>query len=157
MDRIRLESFRPGDQRAARALILRGLAEHWGEVDETLNADLDDIAEAYALGCFVVAWCGGSLVGTGGFLPLSETSVQIHRMSVAAELRRRGIGSAILDDLLNAARARGFRRAVLETTEAWTEVGSFYERRGFRCFDRRDGDFWFELDLRGAAGGAPRV
>jgi GNAT superfamily N-acetyltransferase len=117
-------------------------------VDETLNPDLDDIADAYSDGYFLVAWAGNSIVGTGGFLPLSETAVQIHRMSVASERRRQGIGSIVLANLLSTARRRGFTRAVLETTETWSEVISFYKRHGFDSFKRLDGDLYFSLELR---------
>ncbi|MEN8183936.1 MAG: GNAT family N-acetyltransferase [Myxococcota bacterium] len=130
-------------------MILRGLGEHWGEVDDSLNPDLDDIGAAYSPGYFVVAWAGSALAGTGGMLPhlQSEHTVQIHRMSVATEHRRQGLGSSILTHLLDTARARGFRRVVLETTETWTEVISFYERHCFRPFERRDGDLYLSLKL----------
>ena len=76
---------------------MRGLGEHWGHVDDTLNPDLDDIARTYADGYFAVARCGRVLVGTGGFLPLAESStVQIHRMSVDSAVRGQGMGTAIL-------------------------------------------------------------
>jgi len=42
-----IRPFRPADQEAARRLILQGLAEHFGAVDETLNPDIDDIMASY--------------------------------------------------------------------------------------------------------------
>ena len=141
--RVRLEPFRPRDQRGARALILRGL----GEVNEGLNTDLDDIGATYAQGYFVVGWADDSLVGTGGFLPRSESTIQIHRVSVALELRRGGVGSAIVAGLLEIARARAFECAILEATESWTEVISFYERLGFTPCERRNGNLYLTLDL----------
>jgi ribosomal protein S18 acetylase RimI-like enzyme len=116
-------------------------------VDESLNPDLDDIGETYSQGTFVVGWAGPSLVGTGGFLPRSESTIQIHRVSVALELRRTRVGSAIVAHLLGVARARAFERAILETTETWTEVVSFYERLGFEPYERRDGNIYLGLDL----------
>ena len=142
-----LEPFAAHHQAAARALILRGLGEHLGELDPSLNTDLVDIGRAYAAGAFLVAQRAGALVGTGGFLPVADTAVQIHRMSVAREARGRGIGSAILAGLLAAARARGFRRAMLETTETWDATIAFYERSGFRACDRRAGSVYLGLDL----------
>lgn len=144
---MRLEPLRPRHQRAARALILRGLGEHFGEVDEGLNPDLDDIGETYARGYFVVASVESSVVGTGGFVPRSGSCVQIHRVSVAPELRREGIGSVIVAHLLEVARARGFDRAQLETTATWTGVIAFYARLGFEPFERREGDLTLGLDL----------
>jgi len=46
---IRLRRFDPTDQEDAKALILAGLADHWGELDPTLNPDLNNIAESYEL------------------------------------------------------------------------------------------------------------
>ena len=127
--------------------MLRGLGEHWGRVDETLNPDLDDIAAAYADGYFAVARCRGALVGAGGFLPVSSAIVQIHRMSVDATRRRQGIGSALLAHLIEVARTRGFERAMLETTATWHEVVAFWERRGFARTVEREGDQYFERRL----------
>jgi GNAT superfamily N-acetyltransferase len=132
-------------------LILRGLGEHFGEVNEGLNPDLDDIGATFAQGCFVVGWAGDSLVGTGGFLPRSESIAQIQRVSVVLELRREGIGSAIVAHLLDVARARGLERVILETTETWTGVISFYERLGLRPCERRDGNLHLSLDLGGGS------
>lgn len=39
--------FHPVDQEAVRSLILAGLGEHWGYIDEGLNPDLRDIASTY--------------------------------------------------------------------------------------------------------------
>lgn len=146
---LRVAAFRRCDQQAARRLVLDGLGERWGFVDETLNPDLDDIGSTYAAGAFVCAWRGGALVGTGGFRPLSgEPAVQLHRLSVAASERRHGVGRAVLAELLEEARSRGCTRAMLETTAAWRDAVAFWERVGFRKFDHRDGDVYLELDLR---------
>ncbi len=122
--------------------MLEGLGEHWGSIDESLNPDLREIARSYAAGYFACAFEGEALVGTGAFLPVSSETVQIHRMSVARGLRRQGLGSRMLDHLLGVAHRRGFRTAMLETTETWSEVVAFYQRHGFRPYERRDGDLY---------------
>lgn len=142
-----LRSFQPGDQAACKALVLAGLVEHWGFLDPTLNPDLNEISESYAHGCFLTAWREGRLVGTGGFSVLDRETVQVARMSVAKELRGRGIGRAVLEALLAEARRRGFRRAVLETTETWAEVVRFYLGAGFEISHRADGDVYFIKDI----------
>ncbi|HEY3725020.1 MAG TPA: hypothetical protein VGN59_16840 [Acidimicrobiia bacterium] len=40
MSELEIARFAPGDQGAVRALILEGLAEHWGTLDPSLNPDL---------------------------------------------------------------------------------------------------------------------
>jgi putative acetyltransferase len=154
---ITLRAFRPEDQAAAKALILAGLAEHWGTLDLSLNPDLNDIAGTYAEGLFLVACCGARIVGTGGLL-FSEAEgsgqdargpgeAQVVRMSVAAAMRRHGIGRRMLVELCEQARARGVRRLVLETTSTWDEVIAFYRAFGFRITHIQDGDTYFALDL----------
>src|SRR5215203_5667644 len=44
-----IRPFVPADQAQAREIILAGLGEHWGFIDDTLNPDLDDILAAYPL------------------------------------------------------------------------------------------------------------
>lgn len=164
-ERITLRPFQDSDQKAAKALILAGLEEHWGTLDLSLNADLNDIAASYASGVFLVAYCGKRIVGTGAFLPLmvlgddpaegasqSERlapcdTAQIVRMSVAADMRRLGIGRRILVALCDEARARGIGRLILETTSTWREVIAFYESFGFRVTHEDSGDTYFALEL----------
>lgn len=144
---ITLSAFTPADQSPARSLILAGLGEHWGWIDETLNPDLDDIARSYAAGLFLVARFNSELVGTGAFKPHSPGTVEIVRMSVARKYRRLGVGRLILAALCRAARERGFERAILETTATWTEVISFYLRNGFEITHSTGGDVYFQRTL----------
>jgi hypothetical protein len=52
-----IRPFHPNDQNAAQQLILDGLREHWGELDPTLNGDLDDIMGSYvARGTLFLWW-----------------------------------------------------------------------------------------------------
>lgn len=63
----RVRPFTVGDQHAARRLILAGLGEHVGAIDETRNPDLDDIWEHYSVrgDLFVVVQAGATLIETG--------------------------------------------------------------------------------------------
>jgi GNAT superfamily N-acetyltransferase len=130
MNELRIEAFTQEDQDAVRALILEGLRERWGPLDPSLNADLDDIARSYGGAEVLVARLDGRVVGTGTLVLRGDVG-EIVRMSVATDLRRRGIGRALVDALLDAARARDLPRVVLETTAEWTDAVNFYERCGF--------------------------
>ena len=66
----------------------------------------------------------GRVVGTGRLLPDGH----IGRMAVLREARGRGVGSALLRSLMQAARARGDREVALS---AQTHAIPFYERFGF--------------------------
>ncbi len=132
-------------------MILTGLAERWGVLDTRKNPDLNDIASSYAAGCFLVAWQGTEIVGSGAFLPRARDTVEIVRMSVRKEKRRQGIGSALLKALCWQAYRRGYRRAILETTATWEDAIAFYRHFGFRATHQKDGDLYFALALRAFA------
>jgi len=66
----------------------------------------------------------GQAVGTGRLLPDGH----IGRMAVARRARGSGVGSALLSALMNEARRRGYREAVLS---AQTHAVAFYRRHGY--------------------------
>jgi ribosomal protein S18 acetylase RimI-like enzyme len=142
-----IRPFRPQDQAAAKGLILAGLEAHWGCLDPTKNPDLDDITSTYAGATFLLAWQGENVVGTGALVREEEGVGRIVRMSVAASLRRRGIGRLLLERLCEHARAAGYRQLVLETTSTWENAIAFYERHGFQRVGSWDGDTHFVLPL----------
>ncbi len=144
---IKLKLFQPQDQETVRSLILDGLEEHWGYLDESKNPDLDDIARSYEKGIIFVAWFDGKIVGTGTFIPRSKTVVEIVRMSVLKELRGHGIGRQLLWELCQRAYQNGYKEAVLETTKTWQEVVDFYKGFGFQFMYDKDKDAYFKLDL----------
>ena len=147
MDQVIIAPFRAEDQEQARNLILQGLGERWGFIDYTKNPDLDDIAMTYANATFLVARLDERLVGTGAFITPSVGIAQIVRMSVAQDLRGRGIGTLILRQLYERAQALGYRQMILETTETWDEVIRFYQKFGFQITHYQDGDVYFVLNL----------
>ncbi len=145
---ITIRPFRPQDQAAAKSLILAGLKEHWGVLNPTLNPDLDDIAASYGQDTFVLAWREGELAGAGALVREAEGAARIVRMYVDCKLRRLGIGSLILDYLLQQARTAGYRQIVLQTTSTWEEAIAFYRRYGFQVVGEWGGDTHFVRELR---------
>jgi GNAT superfamily N-acetyltransferase len=134
-------------QAGARDLILAGLAEHWGCLDPGRNPDLEDIGSAYAQAVFLVAVQQGRVIATGALIPTANATAQIARMSVATDMRRRGVASALLQALCNRARTLGIRQLVLETTETWQDAIAFYENFGFKKTHHFNGDIYFRLEL----------
>ena len=91
--------------------------------EQGIPAELEwDAADAECLHC--VAFDGRQPVATGRLLPDGH----IGRMAVLATWRRSGLGGAILERLVAAARERGHPVALLN---AQREVESFYRRHGF--------------------------
>lgn len=114
-----------------------------------------------------------TLVGIGGFQPLdtdgvpdgaldelggspeSDDSSVAHVRSVAVlpDAQSRGVGTALMAELHDRARDRGFGAAVLSTTPSLTDAHRFYEERGYEevAVERdADGDvthYWYGRDL----------
>lgn len=132
-----------------RELVLAGLGDHFGTIDETMNPDLDDIAAAYlAHGhLVVVAESDGQIVGTGTLVTETRWTGRIVRMSVAKRVRGRGIGKQLVRHLLDAARARGFQRVQVETTQEWEDAIALYRACGFQTEGFRDGDIHLVLEF----------
>ena len=81
MTAIQFSEFTPDDQEPIRRLILDGLGDHWGDVDESLNADLHDIADSYRAGRTIVGRLNSQTVATGTLIPDTAGVAQIVRMS----------------------------------------------------------------------------
>jgi putative acetyltransferase len=154
---IAVRPFAPADQEPVRALVLTGLAEHWGVApDPSFNRDLDDIATSYAQGTTLVAVRpDGTIVGTGTVVPRSHGTAEIVRMAVSTELRGCGIGRQLVDALIDVARSGwegpAIHTIVLETTSTWRDTIAFYERCGFTITHVADGQFgsdtWFAIAI----------
>lgn len=130
--------FAATDQAAARRLILGGLGEHFGTIDESLNPDLLDITATYLEPghWFVVVEVAGELVGTGALRRHGDGVGELVRISVGPRHRRQGIGQAIVAHLIAAAQQAGITRLLVETNLDWEEAIRLYERFGFREYDR---------------------
>ena len=130
MGPIEIRPFRVEDQKKARQLILEGLGEHFGTINEELNPDLDSISASYADDLFLVAEQAGVIVGCGALIYEGDGIARVQRMSVLRTLRRQSIAGAILDRLIAEARLRSCWRVVLETG-FWEDSVGFYTSRGF--------------------------
>ena len=148
---VTLRPFAPEDQLALRRLVLDGLGDHWGTIDETINPDLDDIAGWYGPrdGYTVVAEAkpDGRLVGGGTLYRDDARTARLARMTVDTSLRGQGLGRRLVAHLVEEARRRGYAAVVCETTDTWQDAIGLYLRCGFTEVDRRDGDIHFRLEL----------
>jgi GNAT superfamily N-acetyltransferase len=144
---ITILPFQSEYQSEVKKLILAGLAEHWGILDPSKNPDLQDIGFSYANAVFLVAWQNKKIIGTGALVPKSNDTAEIVRMSVAKDMRRKGVGRKIFQRLCEYAKLNGYKRLVLETTETWHEVIEFYKQFGFQVTHLLDDDVYFVLDL----------
>lgn len=123
-------------------------------------ADIEGLVELERR-CFVEPWgresVAGELAAGGGagivlrepaaggppvaflFYRLVDTEAELFRVAVAPELRRRGIGKALVAEFLRQARNRGMRSAVLEVGAANAAALALYRAAGFQTAGVRRG------------------
>ena len=78
-------------------------------------------------------WEGDQVVGVGALKCLTDEHGEVKSMHTAEAARGRGVGSALLREIIAAARARGMRRLSLETG-SWPyflPARALYARHGF--------------------------
>lgn len=74
-----------------------------------------------------------------GYIVARETAGELHinNVAVRAEYRRRGIGAALLNQILDEARTRNAKAAFLEVRSANQAAQALYEKSGFSAIARR--------------------
>jgi len=80
------------------------------------------------------AWEGGVLLGCGALKALERSHGEIKSMRTATPHLRKGIGSRILETIMDEARRRSYRRLSLETgaQPAFAPARALYARYGFQ-------------------------
>lgn len=121
----------------ADARIHQFLRDHLDEMHsitppESVHAlDLDGLRQADIT--FWAAWEADELVGCGALKVLSSDSGEIKSMRILPAWRGKGLGSRILEHIINEARRRNLRRLSLETgaLPEFTPARALYRRYGF--------------------------
>jgi GNAT superfamily N-acetyltransferase len=83
-------------------------------------------------GLFLVGRIDGRSAACGALRPIDAEAVEVKRMFVRPEFRRRGLARAILTRLEEAAAARGYRTIRLETGDGQPEAIALYSSAGYR-------------------------
>ena len=116
---------------------------------QSLSPSLDEFLPPY--GSFLVMRLEDELVGCGGFKRNSPDTAYLKRMWIAVGARGLGLGVRLLAALEEQARARGYRKAQLETNETLTEARQLYLRCGYLEVapfnDEPYAHYWFEKPL----------
>lgn len=80
------------------------------------------------------AWDGEAIAGIGALKDLGDGSAEIKSMRTHPDHLRRGVGAAILERIIETARARGLGRLSLETGSgpSFEAALAMYRKRGFQ-------------------------
>jgi len=125
---------------AIRAVLVSVRSEYGvlGEIGADDDDDLADLEFNYFRrgGCFeVVEDATNRIVGCAGLYPLNPCRAELCKMYIEQSARGRGLGKRLLEDLLEAARASGFREVWLETNSVLTKAITLYMKYGFQPVD----------------------
>ena len=73
----------------------------------------------------------GRVIGSIGVQRVNDTSAEIRRLYLDAHVRGRGLGRALVDEVLAWCRAHGFTRLVLWSDTRFEQSHRLYDRMGF--------------------------
>ena len=126
---FRIRPATPADSAALVAVERRCFSDPWSEV-----AFRDALSSEWTFGLVAQATRGpvGYLIGRE-----AAGSGEILNLAVAPELRRRGVGGALLEEGLAAFRLRGATEVFLEVRESNLSAQALYLARGFRAVGQR--------------------
>lgn len=82
-------------------------------------------------GVFLVAEVEGEDVGCGGIRSLGDGRFEVKHVWVLPEAQGRGLGRALLEELVARARSFGGTELVLDTNASLTAAGRLYRSSGF--------------------------
>ncbi|QKG57130.1 GNAT family N-acetyltransferase [Hymenobacter sp. BRD128] len=145
---ITIRPIASGDNAALARAVRDTLAEFGAAKPGTAYYDeaTDHLYELFSQtphSAYFVAELNGEVLGGGGIFPtqgLPADTVELVKLYLRPAARGRGVGKALIDHCLQAARAAGYARVYLETTDELTQAIPLYERLGFTYLQEPLGD-----------------
>jgi putative acetyltransferase len=104
--------------------------ELWNELKED-QATYDQYNKVPDLNTVLIAYKGEQAVACGCFKEIAPGTVEIKRMFVEKEWRRKGLSKVILNGLEQWALEKGYVYAILETSIHFTTARHLYESSGY--------------------------
>ncbi|MEK6935949.1 MAG: GNAT family N-acetyltransferase [Nanoarchaeota archaeon] len=86
---------------------------------------------------FLVAEIDNKVVATMGIKKIDKKRVRLKRMYVAREYQRRGIAQKLLNQLIQIAREKGYKKMILSTYPTMEHANIFYKKNGFKEFEAK--------------------
>jgi GNAT superfamily N-acetyltransferase len=141
-DELEIRAFAPDDAVAVRALFVRvnrlvappDMKEAFeAYIARSLEEEIDRISDYYRErdGGFWIAVDGDKLVGTFGLESTSDAAMELRRMYVDPDVRRRGIARRMLHFAEQECRRRGRPQLELSTSELQQEALALYRNAGY--------------------------
>jgi len=101
--------------------------------DPALDKDIEQIEETYIHnnGEFLVGLQDNKVVCMGAFKKIDDETAEIKRIRIEREYQGKGIGGILLSELEKSARAKDYRRVVLDTTSRQVPAQKLFSRSGY--------------------------
>jgi GNAT superfamily N-acetyltransferase len=139
---MEFRNFSPDDAATVRELFIRvnrllappGMKDAFETyIARSLTEEIDRVADYYSerRGGFWVAIEGERIVGMFGLEPSGDDAMELRRMYVDPDLRRRGIARKMLDFAERECRRRNRLRIELSTSELQSEALALYRNAGY--------------------------
>jgi putative acetyltransferase len=166
--------IRPGSQGIIRPLevrdeaatdaVIRAARREFGVTGEGFDSHEPDATPLHSIYCaprcdYFVVDVDGCIAGGAGIAPYGgpdSRTCELQRMYLAPTARGAGLGRALLDRCLDAARRHGYRHCYLETAASLDVARGLYQSVGFRQIDEPldhavhpSCDAFYVLDLEG--------
>ncbi|WP_319420734.1 GNAT family N-acetyltransferase [Pleurocapsa sp. FMAR1] len=132
-----IRDWQKGDRMAA-AEVIRTVLEEYGLPwqPELADRDVIEIESAYLEtgGEFWVVEKNSTIVGTAAYQPISrgQNAVEIRKMYLLPEIRGKGLGKYLLQELEKAIAVKDYQEIWLETASILKEAVVLYERSGYQ-------------------------
>ena len=135
--RVEIVEYRPAYKKHFRALNECWLREYFAVEEEDARLLNDPNGQILKKGGEILfALLDGEVVGACALLHHKGDVLELSKMAVAPEARRRGIGSALAGAVVARAQDRGARRLYLQTNPRLRDANRLYRRLGFRRVSR---------------------
>ncbi len=154
MKNVKFRQYRDSDKDAVWQLHVDGLNQTGSFIfDPKLDSDFKNIKNIYTenRGAFFITLIDDIVVGMGALKKVDFDIAEIKRMRVDIKYQRKGIGSMILEKLIERAKELDYKKLILDTSERQEAAIRLYEKYGFREYDRKkfgkNETIFYELDI----------
>jgi GNAT superfamily N-acetyltransferase len=101
------------------------------ELDKTAHTICEPFNKIDTIQYAIVVYSANEAIGCGAIRKYASDTMEIKRMFVRKDQRRKGIASMILDELECWAKELGFTRCILETGEKLPEAINLYQKKSY--------------------------
>jgi putative acetyltransferase len=128
----RIQLFRTDSDNQDFRLLVQALDTDLAQRDSDEHIFYAQLNKMGKISFVVVAYDQGKAIGCGAFREHAPEMIEIKRMYVVPSARKKGVASAILQELEKWATELSYKKMVLETGKRQPEAIQLYERNGYR-------------------------